>query len=102
MAEKNKMSEEAQNAKHSVGKGAQKEQHNADGKEPSFVKNPKKSVEDNSDEHKGEYLDKKWKKAAGEFRENYNVDVDDSEYKEDSVGKELKDLDEENEKTDGK
>ena len=73
------MNDKKQNAKHSVGQGAQKEKYNADNEE-SYVKNPKDSKnENNADE--GNYLEQKWKSISSEFRSKYNIDIKDSEFK---------------------
>jgi len=76
------MSEKKQNAKHSVGQGAQKEKYNADN-EDSYVNKPEDAKEGREKEE-GNYLDKKWKKISSDFRAKYNIDVEDSEFKKSS------------------
>lgn len=84
------MSEKSGNPKHSVGKGAQRAQHN-ESDEKSYVSNPKK--EDGNDESHGDnYLEQKWKKIASDFQKNYNIPVSSEEIKDESFGDTLKRL----------
>lgn len=78
---------------HSVGKGAQREQHNS-GNEESYVKNPnEKDRHDlDGDINDEDYLNYKWKKIADDFRREYNVDVDDETYRGESFAKVLESL----------
>lgn len=73
------MSENTQNAKHSVDKGAQREKYNADS-EASYVENPKQS-KSTSKNDEGKYLEGKWKKISSEFRSKYKIPLKDSEFK---------------------
>jgi hypothetical protein len=76
------MSNKKQNAKHTVGKGADREKYNADGEE-SYVKDPKESKSENHAEE-GNYLEQKWKKISSDFRSKYNIDIEDSEFRKNS------------------
>jgi hypothetical protein len=84
------MSEKSGNPKHSVGKGAQSEHHNDTG-EKSYVADPKK-MRDKNREDEGKYLEQKWKKIAKDFQKSYNLDVNASEYKDESFSDTLKRL----------
>lgn len=84
------MGDKKETPKHSVGEGAQKEHHNTDA-ESSYVEDPKESKKDSSD-NDDDYLEQKWKKISSDFREKYNLDVKDSEYKSNSFSEVLKNL----------
>ena len=84
------MSDKKVNPKHSVGKGAQSEQHN-EKNEKSYVKDPDNdSVADEKKE--GDYLEQKWSKIATDFQKNYNMDINTSEYKDETFSETLKRL----------
>ncbi len=84
------MKNKKETPKHSVGKGAQKEQLNSED-EPSYVEDPK-NEESDGNENDGDYLEQKWKKIASDFRQKYKIDVTESEYKDDSFSEVLKKL----------
>ncbi|QQX76530.1 MULTISPECIES: hypothetical protein [Aequorivita] len=84
------MSEQSGNPKHSVGKGAQSEHHNHSDEE-SYVKNPENSNEEDSGSG-GDYLEKKWRKIATDFQKKYKININTSEYKDESFSDTLKGL----------
>ncbi|MEH6765102.1 MAG: hypothetical protein V7655_11435 [Aequorivita antarctica] len=76
-------------AKHSVGKGAQKEKYNS-GNEASYVKDSKENIDNPKNQEN--YLEMKWKKISSDFRKKYNMEVSESEYKGNSFSEILKKL----------
>ena len=80
------------NPAHSVGDGAQKEQHNNE-KEESYIETTKKDRHAlDADINDEDYLKRKWHKIATDFRNEYKVDVDDETFKGENFAEVLESL----------